>query len=228
MSTSIGQTNLTFPSGATMSTIPVDKGQLISVDAYRPSPPYYTYHWVNPGATYVVVKLVGGGGGGSAYCESGGAGGYAEGLFNVAGVATVSVTIGGGGAGSAYAGPSGTGGTSSFGSYISATGGNGANSSYGHSGGNGGVGSGGQVNLQGGGGGGHVNSSGSNTQGRGGWSYFGGGSSRVRNHGNNSLYGPQPGGAPGTGGPGQMSDGYATGSTDAVGISGLVVVYSYK
>ena len=63
--------------------------------------------------------------------------------------------------------------------------------------------------------------------GRGGWSYFGGGRSQVRNHGNNSLYGPQFRGAPGSGAPGQMSDGYNT-NKGTPGETGIVIVYAYK
>ena len=218
----LGSTSITYPDGSTQSTNPTNLGELISIVPFTASGT-----WTNPGATYVVVKCVGGGGGAAGYCESGGAGGYSEGLYNISGVSTVAVTVGGGGAGVSYSAAAGAGGTSSFGSYASATGGNGANTSYGHSGGAGGTGSGGQVNLQGGGGSGHTNSSGANTQGRGGWSYFGGGASQVRNHSNNSLYGRQFMGAPGSGGPGRMSDGYFE-YMPTPGESGLVVVYAYK
>lgn len=227
MSTSISQTNLTYPSGATQNTIAVDYGKLINISVFTPQG-VNTYQWTNPGATTVQVKLVGAGGGAAGYCESGGAGGYAEGYFSVAGVATVSVTIGSGGAGVGYYAAAGTGGTTSFGSYLSATGGYGANANYSHSGGHGGVGSGGQTNLQGGAGGGHVNHAGSNTMGRGGYSYFGGATALVRNHGNNSLYGPMPGGAPGTGAPGLMTDGYYESLTSQIGKDGIVIVYAYK
>ena len=222
MAFTLGSTSITYPNGTVQTTVPADSGKLLSVQPF-----YVSGTWTNPGATYVIVKCVGGGGGAAGYCESGGAGGYAEGLYNISGVATVAVTVGGGGGGVGYYAAAGAGGTSSFGSYCSATGGNGSNTSYGHSGGAGGTGSGGQVNLQGGGGSGHTNSSGANTMGRGGWSYFGGGRSQVRNHGNNSLYGPQFRGAPGSGAPGQMSDGYNT-NKGTPGETGIVIVYAYK
>lgn len=222
MAFTLGSTSITYPDGTTQSTNPSNLGELISVVPFTASGT-----WTNPGATYVIVKCVGGGGGAAGYCESGGAGGYSEGLYNVSGVSTVSVTVGGGGGGVGYYAAAGDGGTSSFGSYLSASGGYGANRNYSHSGGHGGGGSSGQVNIQGGAGSGHTNGAGSNTQGRGGWSYFGGGASQVRNHGNNSLYGRQRIGAPGAGAPGQMTDGYNH-YMPTPGETGIVVVYAYK
>lgn len=186
--------------------------------------------WTKPaGAKKVLVKLIGGGGGGAGYCESGGAGGYSEGYFDVTGVSTVSVTVGGGGGGVGYYAGAGGGGTSSFGSYISATGGGGANTWSGHSGGLGGTGSGGYINLQGGGGSGHTNSVGHWPGGRGGWGYFGGGGTTVRNHGNQSTTIQKfTSGAPGAGGPGGQSDGYAyNGDRGYNGEPGVVIIYSY-
>lgn len=187
--------------------------------------------WTRPAlAKKVLVKVIGGGGGAAGYCESGGAGGYSEGLFNVMGVSTVSVTVGGGGGGVGYYAAAGGGGTSSFGSYISATGGSGANTWSSHSGGAGGTGSGGYVNLQGGGGSGHTNSVSTWTGGRGGWGFFGGGSTTSRNHGH---LGSSPlkirNGAPGSGGCGGQTDGYAGYSNYGTsGENGCVIVYSYK
>lgn len=202
------------------------EGDLIGVDTYSTSGT-----WNKPAAaTRVLVKVIGGGGGGAGYCESGGAGGYAEGYFDVTGVSSVAVTIGGGGSGVGYYTTAGSGGTSSFGSYISATGGAGANTWSSHSGGAGGSGSGGYINLQGGGGSGHTNSASTWPGGRGGWGYFGGGASTARNHSN--LGSPVPkvsNGAAGAGGPGGQTDGWAPSSnTGWNGEPGLVIVYSYK
>ena len=187
--------------------------------------------WYKPGGvSKVLVKVIGGGGGGAGYCESGGAGGYSEGYFDVSGVSSVAVTVGGGGGGVGYYAAGGGGGTSSFGSYISATGGSGANTWSSHSGGGGGSGSGGYVNLQGGGGSGHTNSTSTWPGGRGGWGYFGGGASVVRNHSNNGAAMPKLSlGAPGAGGPGGQTDGWhPNGDTGWNGESGLVIIYSYK
>ena len=202
-------------------------GALISVQAFTNNGTWYR----PAGCNKVVVKVAGGGGGGSGYCESGGAGGYAEGTFDVKGVSSVAVTIGGGGSSITYYAAAGNGGTSSFGSYISASGGNGANVNYSHSGGHGGVGSGGQLNTQGGAGTGHVNSAGSWSGGRGGQSYFGGSSLFPRNHGNlsASYIGKPTPAAPGAGGPGAQTDAAtAGGNIGYAGEAGIVIIYSYK
>jgi hypothetical protein len=129
----------------------------------------------------VHVICVGGGGGARAYSECGGAGGYAEGVYDVSGLAlnaTVLVTVGAGGAGGVYFGFSGAGATTSFGLYISATGGSGSSNPDQHTGGLGGIGQGGQINGYGGKGGSHNNMdqySPSNASGGiGGISFFGG------------------------------------------------------
>jgi hypothetical protein len=203
-----------------------DAGDLVDVQTFGA-----TGTWTKPaGTTKVLVKVIGGGGGGAGYCESGGAGGYSEGYFDVTGVSTVSVTVGGGGGGVGYYAAAGGGGTSSFGSFISATGGGGANSYSSHSGGHGGTGSGGYVNVQGGGGAGHTNSVSTWSGGRGGYGYFGGGGTTARNHFNlgNTPLKTRPG-APGAGGPGGQTDGHSYyGDRGATGEIGMVVVYSYK
>ncbi len=225
MAVTLGSTGITFSSGVTQTTIVPDYGALIGVSTFTTSGT-----WTNPGATKVVVKLVGGGGGGAGYCESGGAGGYAEGLFNVAGVASVTVTVGAGGAGVGYYAAGGRGGTSSFGTYCSANGGHGANTSHGHTGGYGGIGVGGQVLLRGGGGSGHSNNGGTNGNGRGGASYFGGPASLIRNHTNISATAlpPMVQGAPGTGGPGQMTAGHFESAANNPGKAGIVIIYAFK
>jgi hypothetical protein len=228
MSVTLNNTSITYPDGSSQSTTynyNTDLGSLISVSAFRQNDT-----WYNPGARYVIVKVVGGGGGGCGYCESGGAGGYAEGVFNIAGVSTVAITVGGGGGGTGYYSGSGGGGTSSFGSYISGAGGYGANNNYTHSGGHGGYSSGGSVNLYGGAGTGHVNSAGSHSGGRGGYSYFGGGAAQARNHGNlgPSIVGKTYYGAPGAGAPGNITDGSGYANHGSNGEAGMVVVYAYK
>lgn len=230
MAVTIDSTTLTYSDSSAQTTAfssSVNRGSLLNVSVFMASGT-----WTKPaGCTYVVVKLVGGGGGGCGYCEAGGAGGYAEGTYDVTAVSTVSVTVGGGGAGTGYYTASGNGGTTNFGSYISATGGYGANNNYSHSGGHGGVGSGGQVNLYGSSGIGHCNSVGSHNGGYGGASYFGGSGQMIRNHGNNnSVYlGKLKNGASGSGGPGAQSNGDQTGgNSGAYGEAGLVIVYAYS
>ncbi len=221
MAITITDTGIVYSSADVQTTSPTganSRGHLIKVDTYTSG----TNTWTKPsGCTTVFVKLVGGGGGSAGYCESGGAGGYAEGTFNVSAVSTVTVTVGGGGGGVGYYAAAGTGGTSSFGSYLSATGGGGANTYSSHSGGFGGVGSGGQLNLYGGPGRGHTNSIGHGTPAQGGQSYFGGSSGYNRATNNSKTYN----GAPGTGAPGGRTN---DGSTGVAGESGLVIVYSYK
>jgi hypothetical protein len=222
---------VTFSDSTKLAALPRNLGQLIKVDSFASSGT-----WYNTGASIVHAKVIGGGGGGAGYCESGGAGGFSEGFFSVTGVPSVTVTIGSAGTAVGYYAAAGGGGTSSFGSYCSATGGGGANTYSSHSGGHGGSGSGGQVNLQGGAGGGHVNSAGHWPGGRGGWGYFGGGAAHRRDHTNltpgaNTL--PKKilvagNGAPGSGGPGNQTDGGGYDNTGAPGESGLVIVYSYK
>jgi hypothetical protein len=220
-------------SGTAGQNIPsYDTGALIDVQSFPASGT-----WTNPGATMVHVKLIGGGGGGAGYCESGGAGCYAEGMYNIAGVSSVAVTVGGGGSYTTYYNAAAQGGTSSFGGYLSAIGGYGANQQYSHSGGHGGNSSGGAAfAVQGGAGCGHINSVGHSTAGVvGGSGYFGGPRAHIREHGNlghGVQHGIGPGGAPGSGGSGNVTDwgssqfrGHSAGE---YGQAGLVIVYSYK
>ena len=232
MAVTIDNTSITYYDSSnqtTALTASSSRGTLVGMNVYMSSG---SYTWTKPsGCTYVIVKMVGGGGGGCGYCESGGAGGYAEGTYDVSGVGTVAVTVGGGGGGTGYYQAANDGGTTSFGGYISASGGYGANRNYSHSGGHGGVGSSGQVNLYGAAGIGHCNGVGSHTGGIGGASYFGGSGIMVRNHGHLSFayMGKMRSGAPGSGGPGAQSDGSNTGGNGfAPGQDGMVVVYSYS
>lgn len=213
---------ITYSDGTTQTTkygTDTDTGSLIAVKEYRFAGSYTWYKPTN--CTQVLVRVVGGGGGAAGYCESGGAGGYAEKLIDVSGVSAVTVTVGGAGGNTGYYAAGGDGGTSSFGSYVSASGGYGANRNYSHTGGVGGSGSGGDINLQGGAGTGHGNSLASGATARGGDNYFGGAPGCNRNNGGGEL-GPS---APGTGGTGARTDGNWAGST---GRAGAVFVWEYR
>jgi hypothetical protein len=214
---------ITYQDSTTQATAASNqpKGELISITPYVSSG---TFTWTRPaGCTKVLVKVTGGGGGAAGYCESGGAGGYAEKEIDVTNTSSVTITVGGGGSSVGYYAGGGNGGTSSFGSFVSASGGYGANQNYSHSGGNGGVGSGGQINLYGGDGSGHGNSHGYYPGGTGGGSFWGGSSTVRRDTTSNKLYS----GAPGAGGPGGRTDDGGGGGS-AYGESGMVVVYAYK
>ncbi|MFB9921175.1 phage tail protein [Pseudomonas brassicacearum] len=107
------------------------------------------FTWTKPaGVSKAWVRVVAGGGGGGRYSHGGGGGGgggIAEGLVDLTGVTTVTVTVGAGGAGSVGSEADAlSGGASSFGSYMSATGGAGASKWYG---GAAGLGAGGDINT---------------------------------------------------------------------------------
>lgn len=196
-----------------------DNGELISMSSYTSAG---TFTWNKPtNCTTVLVKVVGGGGGAAGYCESGGAGGYAEKLMSVEGINSVTVTVGGGGSNTGYYAAAGNGGTSSFGSYVSASGGYGSNQNISHTGGYGGVGSNGDVNLYGNSGTGHSNSHGHAATARGGETYFGGASGFNRNS-SGSRVGV---GAPGNGGCGGRTNDNWAGS---VGQAGAVIIWEYR
>jgi len=225
MAVTLGSSGVTFSDSTAITTATVDAGALINITAFKASGT-----WYKPGGcTRVKVQMVGGGGGGAGYCESGGAGCYAEGYYDVSAVSSVSVTIGGGGGAVGYYAAAGNGGTTSFGAYLSASGGYGANQNYSHSGGHGGNSPSGHNHaVQGGPGCGHVNSVGSWSGGMGGRSFFGGSAGQIRNHTNlGSFYGKVHIGAPGTGGPGGMTDGSGL-QIGGQGEDGMVVVYAYK
>lgn len=228
MAVTLGNNTITFPDGTQQSaayTAGSDRGQLISVTTYS-SAGTSTYT-VPSNCRFVYVKLVGGGGGSAGYNESGGAGGYAEGRFDVTPGANVTVTVGGAGTGVTYYAAGVRGGTSSFGSYLSATGGYGANQNANHTGGAGGLGSGGGVNLYGGGGIGHANHhSHYGTGGKGGGASFYGSGQGCRHYHNTFI----PYGSPGAGAPGGVTDNVA-GSGTPYGTTanpGLVQVYAYS
>lgn len=216
MTATLGSSGLTFPNGTSQTTAyPWDRGRPISMWSTTGT----TTYTVPAGCSTIVVQVVGGGGGSAGYCESGGAGGFAEGMFSVSPGATYTVTIGGGGGGVGYYAAAGAGGTTSFGSLISATGGYGANNNYSHGGGHGGSGSGGQINLQGGTGAGHGNSASHGQPAGGGASFFGGPGGQYRST-TPSNYSPALGsGATG----GRTNDGGS--GTGAPG--GCCVVYAY-
>ena len=215
----INNTGITYPDGSTDTTNVSDKGALISVTTYTSGTNTYT---APAGCSNVYVQLVGGGGGSAGYCESGGAGGYAEGFFPLAAGATVTVTIGSGGSGVTYYAAGGSGTTTSFGAFMSATGGGGANTTNQHGGGAGGVGSGGNLNLYGGTGCGHLNHGSHSQTGYGGASYFGGGAGVTRHQNSANNFSP----APGSGATGNECDG--DGTVGSTGSSGLCIVYAYK
>lgn len=238
MAVTLGSSGITFSDSSGQTTAQTgtgsdstDKGDLIDIQSFPT-----TGTWTNPGATMVHVKLIGGGGGGAGYCESGGAGCFAEGFYNVSGVGSVAVTVGGGGSYAVYYSAAGQGGTTSFGGYLSAIGGYGANQQYSHSGGHGGnSASGAGFAVQGSAGCGHINSVGHGPLGSiGGQGYFGGAAAHIRNHGNLGWavqHSIAPG-APGSGGPGNITDwgfqhprGHSPGE---YGRSGIVIIYSYK
>jgi len=217
----MGPNKIGFSDTIDESDTRTDTGSIISITTFTSSGTYT----VPSGAGTLFVRVQGGGGGAASYCESGGAGGYAETYVKVApagltpGSSTIAVTVGGGGGGVGYYAAAGAGGTSSFGSYASATGGRGANNDYGHTGGHGGFGSG-LLQLAGGGGSGHANGHSNAGSAKGGASYFGG-PSGTRHSGGEQI-GP---GAPGSGAAGGVTDGGAGGGHG--GASGLVVVYAY-
>ncbi len=218
MAVTLGSTGITI-NATTYTGPPTDNGVAISVTTFTASGTYT----VPANATKLHIQVVGGGGGSAGYCESGGAGGYAEGVYTVTPGQAYTVTVGGGGAGVGYYAAAGRGGTSSFGTLITATGGYGANQNVSHGGGQGGVGTGGQVNLSGGTGSGHANSTGVySAPAWGGGSYFGGGGST------NREVGPLAGSfsaAPGGGAAGSRD---TDGSSGSAGASGIVIVYAFQ
>ena len=201
--------------GTSVTTYPNDAGTIVSVTMFT-SGGNYT---VPSNSKMVLVQVVGGGGGSAGYCESGGAGGYAEGAYVVSPGQVIYDTIGGG---VGYYGGGGQGGTSSFGGYISATGGYGANQNIAHGGGHGGVGSGGQVNTHGGVGTGHANGGSHSQGGQGGASFFGGCGGVQRHNNSHTNY---AGHCPGSGAVGGNAQG--DGTTGAAGAGGMVIVTAF-
>lgn len=222
MAATIGDSAVTFPDGSTQSvaySTGNDTGQLISITTYTSGTNTYT---APANCRYVWVKVIGGGGGSAGYCESGGAGGFAEGRVNLTAGSNVTVTVGSGGSGVGYYAGAGTGGTSSFGSYITATGGAGSNTQYSHTGGSGGTGAGGDINLLGGGGTGHANHHGYAGMGKGGSGYYGSGNG-YRHYYNQFV----PCTAPGAGAAGGQTDGGPNGNSGTAGGNGLVQIFAY-
>ena len=176
--------------------------------------------WNRPaGVRFIKVKVQGGGGGASGHGESGAAGGYAERVMDVTGIASAGITIGGGGGGNYYSGVGNDGGTTSFGPYVSAGGGYGANRQNQHSGGVSGSGSGGDLNIHTGGGGAHHHSFGP-----GGTSHFGGPAPSGHPQGGHFSHNHQGHAAPGSGGTG----GYFHGHRGSDGRPGIIVIEEFK
>lgn len=199
------------------------KGRLKNIYTYNGAGTY-TYTKSGPDVTRVHVMVTGGGGGARAYSECGGAGGFAEGVYDATGITTVTVTVGGGSGGGSYFGFSGQGGSTSFGGYISAAGGYGANQNSSHSGGHGGLGYGGAINTYGGMGSSHTNndqySHSNSCQGQGGASFFGGSMAADRPDWSISTVG-----APGSGGV-AISPSH-NGQGGRSGKDGCCVIYEY-
>lgn len=222
MATTLSGTQVTYSDATTQTTkfdATNDTGKFIAVNTFTS-----TGTWTKAsGVNKVFVLVQGGGGGASGHSESGGAGGYAEKLIDVSGLAvgaTVAVTVGTGGSGITYSSAGGSGTASSFGAYVSASGGGGANTSHAHTGGKPGIGSGGDINLYGGGGQGHCPEG----CGKGGSTYFGG-SAQAGHHGG-TFYPSWTEGLAcyGAGGVGT----YTTHDRGGYGKGGLVVVYNYS
>lgn len=219
MTTTLNTTGLAFSDGTSQSTgynlDVTDKGTPISITTFTSTGTYT----VPSNCSTILVQLVGGGGGSCGYCESGGAGGYAEGMYSVSPGAAYTVTIGGGGGAGGYYSGCGNGGTTSFGSLISATGGYGANQNYSHGGGHSGAGSGGQINLSQGTGTGHANGGSHSQTGAGGSTFFGGppGKTRGQTWGNFS----------GTVGSGAAGDRGNDGHHGDNGSAGICIVYAF-
>lgn len=218
----IGTDGLTYADGTTQVDgfdSASDRGKLLSINSWDAPG---TYTWTRPAnCKKILVKVVGGGGGAAGFCESGGAGGYAERVIDVTSISTATVTIGAGGSGVGYYAAAPDGGTSSFGVHVSASGGRGANTQFAHTGGRGGVGSNGSINLNGGDGTGHTNSVGHYPGGTGGGSYFGGSATVNRD----TTSSRTDRGAPGSGGPGGRTNDGHSGNT---GDPGIIVVYNFQ
>lgn len=228
--------------GVTTGTLPISKGGLnlssLNGAAYNAlysngSNPTFTAHgiqglsifttngtWNRPtNVRYIKVQVLGAGGGGSGHGEGGAAGGYAEKVMDVTGIASVSVTIGTGGGGTYYGGAGGNGNTTSFGPYCSASGGYGANRQNQHSGGVSGVGSGGNLNIhQGGGFSHHAYSAQSCAD-----TFFGGGAPSSHPQGGNFAHNHQGHTAPGTGGAGAHFHNHR----GSDGRPGIIIVTNY-
>jgi hypothetical protein len=218
MAITLDNSGVTFGDSTVNVTASKNSGKLISINSFQSAG---TFTWSRPaGCSKVFVQVQGAGGGGCGYCESGGAGGYAEMVIDVTSVPSVTVTVGGGGVNTGYHSAAGRGGTSSFGGYVSASGGYGANNHVSHTGGHGGIGSGGQLNITGGNGTGHGDTGGREAVGTGSKSFFGSGY-KASHSTNTSNLGYT---APGAGGAGGAMQGWA----GSYGGPGIVVVYNYS
>ena len=88
MATQLTDTGFNFSDGTTQTTKygpSDDNGYLINVQTFTS-----TGTWYKPeGCEKALVKVQGGGGGAAGYCESGGAGGFAEKVVDVSNVSSV-------------------------------------------------------------------------------------------------------------------------------------------
>lgn len=212
-------TGIQYDDGSSTTSAPAstDTGRPISITTFTSSGTYT----VPSGCTKILVQVVGGGGGSAGYCESGGAGGFAEGFYSVSAGASYSVTVGGGGAGVGYYAAAGNGGTTSFGSLLSASGGWGANQNQSHGGGHGGNSFGGaSYSVVGGTGSGHGNSASHGQPSGGGASFFGGPGGQYRDTVPSNFSGAYGTGATG----GRTNDG----GSGTSGKAGVCVVYAYR
>lgn len=218
MAITLGASGVTFPDGTTQTSTYADRGLPISMQMFTSTGTYT----VPATATRLFVQLTGGGGGSAGYCESGGAGGYAEGTYAVTGGATYTVTVGAAGAGVGYYAAAGVGGTTSFGALLSATGGWGANNNSSHGGGHGGNSFGGaQASAVGGTGAGHGNTANHASTPGGGASFFGGTGTQNRNSTTAQNNGP----AWGAGAPGARTNDGGAGCAGTVGAC-IIIAYT--
>lgn len=231
--------------GATANAADLTGAQVQALLTAQPTVQTFTASgtWTKPpGCKRAKPRAVGGGGGGggavaaaanAAAAVGGGSGSYGEGVFDVTGTATVTVTIGAAGAAGASGASGGAGGATSFGALLTAPGGiggifmsSGTALSVTGSGSSAAAGTGGSINSGGNAGEGGIRLSGLIAMsGNGAPGPWGGGTS-----GRNSASGGEGVGAsgtgPGAGGAGALSLS-ATGFAGGSGAVGMVIVEEF-